>query len=116
MFAPLIQVLEKNWRPAFPKETPQQYRDIVSACWATEKEDRPSFHEVRLTLTKMLAEVASLAFLNVMLSSMLQACSNLCLDYVDTSVNIWEPFSERIFLLPCHKHVQICAWIMLTPV
>ncbi|CAL8467290.1 g6827 [Coccomyxa elongata] len=50
------QVLEKNWRPAFPKETPQQYRDVVSTCWATEKKDRPSFHKVRLTLTKMLAE------------------------------------------------------------
>ena len=51
------QVLEKDWRPDFPEETPEAYKDVVRRCWATERKDRPSFKEVRGSLTDMLNEV-----------------------------------------------------------
>ena len=83
MFVLLGQVLENNWRPAFPKETPQQYRDIVCACWATEKRNRPTFHEVRVTLTKMLAEVCFLSsLLNVAVLAFFHALCGASLFYV----------------------------------
>ena len=83
VFVLLGQVLENNWRPAFPKETPQQYRDIVCACWATEKRNRPTFHEVRVTLTKMLAEVCFLSpLLNVAVLAFFHALCGASLFYV----------------------------------
>ncbi|KAK9918207.1 hypothetical protein WJX75_002257 [Coccomyxa subellipsoidea] len=48
------QVLEKDWRPEFPEQTPELYKEVVSQCWATEREDRPSFKDVRGSLTDML--------------------------------------------------------------
>lgn len=51
------QVLEKDWRPDFPKETPDLYKEVVTQCWATERKDRPSFKDVRGSLTDMLNQV-----------------------------------------------------------
>ncbi len=50
-------MLEKDWRPDFPEETPEAYKDVVKRCWATEREARPSFKEVRGSLTDMLNQV-----------------------------------------------------------
>jgi hypothetical protein len=51
------QVLEKDWRPEFPEQTPELYKEVVSQCWATERENRPSFKDVRGSLTDMLNQV-----------------------------------------------------------
>ena len=44
----------KGLRPSFPPDCPEDYIKLVTACWATEPEDRPSFDRIADFLTDML--------------------------------------------------------------
>ncbi len=52
-------MLEENWRPDFPEKTPEGFKEVIRECWATDRKDRPSFRDIRGSLTKMLNQVLS---------------------------------------------------------
>jgi serine/threonine protein kinase len=48
------QVCEKGWRPPFPAKTPEVLQQLVSRCWTENRDDRPSFTDLRGPLTDLL--------------------------------------------------------------
>lgn len=49
-----FEAIIKGLRPSFPPNCPQDYIKLVTACWATEPEDRPSFDRIAEYLADML--------------------------------------------------------------
>lgn len=41
-----IAVVQKNLRPAIPKDTPPQLNELMKACWAADEKERPGFDEI----------------------------------------------------------------------
>ena len=53
------QVVEKGWRPPFPHQAPEFMQTIISRSWGGEREQRPTFTELRCMLTPYLSSVQS---------------------------------------------------------
>ena len=51
------QVVEQGWRPPFPHQTPEFMQDIVSRSWSDDRDQRPSFTEIRGLLTPYLMAI-----------------------------------------------------------
>ena len=51
------QVVEQGWRPPFPHQTPEFMQDIVSRSWSNDRDQRPSFTEIRGLLTPYLMAI-----------------------------------------------------------
>ena len=41
-------------RPEFPPDTPQAFMDLAEWCWEAPAEQRPTFKEILVTLTRLL--------------------------------------------------------------
>ena len=51
------QVVEKGWRPPFPHQTPEFMQVLISRSWVNDRDCRPTFTEIRGTLTTCLQAV-----------------------------------------------------------
>ncbi|KAG2499268.1 hypothetical protein HYH03_002846 [Edaphochlamys debaryana] len=52
------RVVVEGARPAFPRSTPQAWRELAAECWAQRAEERPSFEKVEQDLLEMAAALA----------------------------------------------------------
>jgi serine/threonine protein kinase len=46
-------VVERNLRPTFPPDTPQDYQDLAISCWNQDRSARPPFEAIAATLTRL---------------------------------------------------------------
>ena len=51
------QVLQNDWRPDFPADTPMAYKEMVHSAWSTDASQRPSFTMIRKMLDKMATDM-----------------------------------------------------------
>jgi hypothetical protein len=51
-----LQVISKSLRPTIPENTPTGFKELITACWATDPKDRPDFADVTKRLEAMLAD------------------------------------------------------------
>lgn len=55
-FQIIIQVAKNSKRPTIPQQCPQDYKELIQACWAQNKDLRPEIPEVLAKLDAMLAK------------------------------------------------------------
>ncbi len=51
----MYQVCERGWRPEFPESIPDAFKDLAVSCWCEESNERPSFLQLRGSLTALMS-------------------------------------------------------------